>query len=173
LALFFARIVSNATHIVAETGYQVIPTLHPKYDAIDPHWWNIFGVRNEPGSLCNDQTFLIGSTLITTYSLFPWTVVSPNTNDLSSSSIPYRGTNLDSCDVYSMSVDANVLAGTVKVDAIVSCTSPDFPLLVQTSWTGWGANNAYNAKKTKLDANAETSYPTEGRAGGINSVNEM
>ena len=166
--------VSDASLKVALTGYQVIPTLSRDYDATDPQWWNRFGAHNKPGSLCDPQFFSPGNVLSTTYSLFPWTVVSPNIKDPSASSFPYRGTNLDSCDIYSMGVDADVNVPTVNVYATVMCTSQDVPLLLRTSWTGWGASSSYDQQVALLLLKQpDIAYPTEGSIGGINAVNEM
>ena len=164
--------VHDTDSLVALTGYQVIPAPSPNYNATDPHWWNRFGVHNRPGTLCASYSFSAGDTLSTTYGIFPWTVVSPNVHILSDSKFLYTGVNFDSCDVYSMGIQADVLATTVDVYATVMCNSADIPILIRTAWTGWGSSSSYDQKVQRL-INARPEGNLTGPASGINSVNEM
>ena len=164
--------ISDAIFSVALTGYQVITASSSDYNATDPHWWNRFGARNKPGTLCAPQVFSAGDTFTTTYSIFPWTLVYPNVTDPTGIKFLYKGVDLDSCDVFNMGIQADLLASAVSVYAKVICTSPDIPIYIRTSWTGWGTSSSFDSREQELVFN-QPSNDFTGRAGGIRAVNGM
>ena len=134
---------TNKHLIVALTGYQTIPTLTKNFSEVPKHWYDRLTQKPKPGSLCTSQNFATGDTLRTNYSIFNWVILSPNNTNHEVSYIPYKGVNLDSCDVTTVEIDANSQSATFSLAAVVRCNSTDLPLLMRTSWTPWGATSDY------------------------------
>ncbi len=153
----------------------MIQTPNKNFNSTDPHWWNRFAPFHKPGSLCSSQNFTTGDTVTTTYSLFQWTIISPNATNLSASSVAYKGTNLDSCDVLYMGIDANIQGPSVSAYATIQCDDPQAPLIMRTSWSVWGADSSYDKQESRLDSSASSQNLTSksGPASGLDAVNEI
>jgi hypothetical protein len=173
----------NNLSIVALTGYQVIQTPRKDFNYTDPHWWNKFAPHHKPGTLCLPQNYSTGNIIGSTYSLFQWNIISPNTSDLAAPSVEYKGANLDSCDVQSMGIDANILTPAISTYATIRCDDPEVPLLMRTSWSGWGSDSTYESQAARVQGDrthrtgqAATRRSTtfaSGVASGLESINEM
>lgn len=119
---------------VALTGYETISVTLTDFNAVPHHWFNRFKSAPLPGSLCEPHIFSVGDSLLTNYSIFPWTVQAigaPDTNTFTSS-LAYRGMSLENCDVTQMALTADEHDdGTITVQ--VACLSPFLTLTTSTS----------------------------------------
>ena len=129
--------------IVALTGYQVVVTQSSDFNTRGPnHWFYQFVKPPEPGSLCDAHNFTLGDTLITSNTLFQWTVLSANITNPLATSVSYSGTNLDACAIWGISIDANSQTFTVDASFVVLCSGPDLPFVLQGTYTFTGGNRA-------------------------------
>jgi hypothetical protein len=140
------RVPSNSSEsslIVALAGYQNVSTLSNDYQHVPVNWWNSIVPLPKPGSLCTPQNLSAGDSFTTTSGIFQWTVTYPDNTDPSIPFIPYRGVNLEACDVSYLGINANALSSNFGLSASVLCNSTDLPILMRAYWSPWGGSSNY------------------------------
>jgi hypothetical protein len=77
-----------------------------------------------------------------------------------------------------MGIEANVMTPTISAYATIRCDDPQVPLLMRTSWSGWGADSSYDNQESRISGgkgtpDGATQLVTTGAASGLQAVNEM
>jgi hypothetical protein len=136
---------------VAITGYNVILTQSDNFSQVDHHWWYKFISPPKPGSQCSHQNFTVGDTLITSNSFFDWRVISPSASDALAPYVSYNGTSMDTCDVFSLAIEANLQTMMINLHANVGCHGGGLPGVIRTTWSPWGSDTGYIIDKIRND----------------------
>ncbi|KAG8864765.1 hypothetical protein FRB96_003351 [Tulasnella sp. 330] len=122
----------------ALTGYEVVPGSSSDYNYVPNHWYYRFAARPKPGSHCDPYKFTIGDSFVTTAGIFTYqlaAVLGDGSGDKTASSISYKGTPLQSCDVSYMSAISDARLKTASITAGIACTDEaNFPVVFTTSY---------------------------------------
>ncbi|KAG8869500.1 hypothetical protein FRB98_002450, partial [Tulasnella sp. 332] len=121
----------------ALTGYETVPGTSQDYNYVPNRWYQRFAPRPTPGSYCDSYKFTIGDSFVTNSSILTYqlaAVLGDKEGSGAVSSIDYKGTSLQNCDVSTISVAADVRTETSTIMAEIACTSEtDFPVIFTTS----------------------------------------
>ncbi|KAG8845163.1 hypothetical protein FRB96_002607 [Tulasnella sp. 330] len=137
LAAFLAVVILIPVNY-ALTGYETVSVTNQDYNYIPNNWYYRFAPRPKPGSHCDPHMFTIGDSFVTNTSILTYKLVTALGSDdgiNAKSSINYKGTTLENCDVFYMSVaaDARLLTSTIVAD--IGCTNETgFPIAFSTSY---------------------------------------
>jgi len=138
LAGAFICIVALTILNVTLTGYETVTSFNPDYNITQSFWYHSFlpGGGDTPGKLCDPRVFNVGDSFTTNYSLFQWNVVAVSGADDRSSSLVYKGSTLESCDVTALYINGDVRTRTTDTVAVITCQDLDgFSLMAQTSFS--------------------------------------
>lgn len=99
----------------------MVSVLNTDFDYSPTFWFSRFIPKSESSDpLCDVHQLTLGDTLTTNNGIFSWSLQSFLGNQ-SSPSIPYSGTELDSCDVSSLRVQADARTMVGSITATVMC----------------------------------------------------
>lgn len=123
------------------TGYQIISLQNANYNYVQTHWYDRFvpqRYRPQPGSRCEPHLFSVGDPFITNHTVFNWAIQNILTSTAASAGyagVAYRGITLDSCDVVSIGMQANLMTRLASFAAGIYCLAEDFPVAASTFFT--------------------------------------
>ncbi|KAG8843577.1 hypothetical protein FRB96_003902 [Tulasnella sp. 330] len=136
VALLVVAILIPLNYVL--TGYQVVSAASQDYNYVPSHWYYRFARRPKPGSYCDEYKFTIGDSFLTNTSILTYQLVAvfgDGDGSGATSSISYKGTTLQDCDVSYMSAIADARLQTSTIVAGVACTNETgFPVIFSTSF---------------------------------------
>ena len=114
--------------------------MDPNFNITQSFWFDRFrpgGLGlSKPGTLCDPQTLNPSDRFTTNYSLFEWdlvTVFGPHASN-KSTSLVYKGSTLQSCDVCAQYMAAHIQEHSADLTTLISCDDIDgFRILAKTS----------------------------------------
>ncbi|KAH8813817.1 hypothetical protein DL96DRAFT_1716117 [Flagelloscypha sp. PMI_526] len=170
--LLVLLVVVNA----ALAGYETVTVFADSYNATRPLWFHKFLLTQapKPGTLCDSKLFNVGDTLSTNYSIFQWQIEYIYHANAGSSSLAYKGTPLDGCDVTSIYLDADLHSWNVDVTSVMTCKPADgsYEISARTSYAISGLSGIYRPILGVTGAsdprNASSALRGDGRAALIN-----
>ncbi|KAG8870585.1 hypothetical protein FRB97_009623 [Tulasnella sp. 331] len=125
--------MSHCNSTDALTGYEIVPATSPDYNYVPNHWYYRFAPRPKPGSHCDPHTFTIGDSFVTNNNILVYQLT--DVLGTAASTVDYKGTPLQDCDVSSMSAISDARFRTSTIAAAIACTNETgFPVIFSTSF---------------------------------------
>ena len=125
-SLFFALTVRLA-------GYETITSLEEDFNITQVFWLD--RVVPQPGTLCQPLVLMLGDSFVTNSSVFLWDLELITKANHSSSSLVYKGSGLQGCDVIAIYLNGNMNPPTLDVVAVISCKDLDgFDVIGKTAF---------------------------------------
>lgn len=125
----------------ALTGYQIISVQSPDYNSTESWWFTKFvphAYRPKPGTRCAPHLYSVGDAFVTNYTIFNWAIqnILHSTEDSAGhAGVAYKGITLDSCDVVTIGMQANLQTRMVSFAAGIWCLDDGFPVAASTFFT--------------------------------------
>ena len=110
---------------VALVGYEPTVVLSNNFNDTHSFWFNSVVRPPKPGTLCDDQVFNVGESLVTNASIFEWKILAVTRPNAGKSGIAYNGATLDNCDVAQMSFFGDIRTWNLEINAYVACRGLD------------------------------------------------
>ena len=129
--------------LVALTGYETVSIFKPDFNITQSFWSNRFrpsvflGSKRGRPELCRPHDFSVGDSFTTNYSLFQWSLVAvTQLTDNTSTSLVYKGSTLETCDVRALYMDAQLQTRSADLATLITCDNVNgFELLAKTSFS--------------------------------------
>jgi len=118
-------------------GYETITMLDEDFNITQFFWLDriVPYTLARPGTLCQPLVLMLGDSFVTNSSMFLWDLeLVAKAND-SSSSLVYKGSTLQGCDVIALYLNGNMNPPTLDVVAVISCKDLDgFDVIAKTAF---------------------------------------